>query len=168
AVARADAAVVGHVVEAVVRVRRRGDRTDLLAGRVLALHARHRLVDGMRLVAAARVVAVDADPVHLAAPDDALLADDRDVVLGLARDGAGGATRASGEIDRHPPLVARGDVRLVPERLELLGLDDVHLLDELGMSAELLERALADEILAALALPRNRAEEVRRLGELAG
>ena len=44
AVARADAAVVDHVVQAFRAVRRGADRADELAGRVLALLARHRLV----------------------------------------------------------------------------------------------------------------------------
>src|SRR5579864_8507551 len=43
-VAGADAAVVDHLVQAVAAVNRGRDRTDQLAGRVLALHAGNRLV----------------------------------------------------------------------------------------------------------------------------
>ena len=47
-----------------------------------------------RMVEIAFVVAVDADPVHLAAARDLVLADDRDIVLGLAGDHAGVAAGA--------------------------------------------------------------------------
>ena len=67
AVPRADAAVVGHLVEPLGAVRRRADRADELAGGLLAVHAGHRLeVDvGVRRVVALEV-AVDPEPVHLA------------------------------------------------------------------------------------------------------
>src|SRR5207248_10776084 len=42
AVARADAAVVGHIVQTFAAVRRGADRADRLPRRLLALHARHR------------------------------------------------------------------------------------------------------------------------------
>src|SRR3954462_3075455 len=109
AVARADAAVVDHVVQAFRAMRRRADRADQLARRVLALHAGDRLVIRLDRGGVLRVtleVVVDADPVHLAAAIHLLLADDRDVVLGLARDGAGAAAGAGRQIDRHAPLVA--------------------------------------------------------------
>ena len=51
------------------------------------------------------VVAVDADPVHLAAAPHLALADHRDVVLGHAGDDAGVAAGARVEVDGHPPLV---------------------------------------------------------------
>src|SRR5207244_8083758 len=84
AVARADAAVVRHVVEAFGAVRRGLDRTDRLARRVLALHARHRLVHDLRIRRLAAVVAVDAQPVHLALAVHLVFADYGNVVLGLA------------------------------------------------------------------------------------
>ena len=62
-------------------------------------------------------VAVDADPVHLAAAQHLLLADDRDVVLGLAGDHAGVAADAGVEVDRHAPLVAVVAL-LLPQRVE--------------------------------------------------
>src|SRR5205807_3060769 len=62
----ADAAVVDHVVEAFIAVARRGDRADDLARGVLALLTRHRLVIGVGALDVARVIAIDAQPVHLA------------------------------------------------------------------------------------------------------
>src|SRR4051812_26090243 len=109
AVARADAAVVDHVVQAFRAMRRRADGADQLARRGLALHAGDRLVIRLDRIGVLRVtleVVVDADPVHLAPAIHLLLADDRDVVLGLARDGAGAAARARRQVDRHAPLVA--------------------------------------------------------------
>src|SRR6185503_7649357 len=79
---RADAAVVGHLVQTLEAVRGRRDRAHVFARRLLAVLARHRLDDGR----AGRVdVAIDADPVHVAAAADLVLADDRRVVLGRAR-----------------------------------------------------------------------------------
>ena len=52
------------------------------------------------------IVAVDADPVHLAPAAHLVLADDRDVVLRLAGDDAGVAADAGVEVDRHAPGVA--------------------------------------------------------------
>src|SRR5262249_43947555 len=48
AVARADAAVVRHLVQALGPVRRGVDRADVLAGRLFAVDAGERLVDGQR------------------------------------------------------------------------------------------------------------------------
>ena len=121
AVARADAAVVRHLVEALGPVRRGVDRADVLARRLFAVHARERLVDGERVFGGGvqlRVldpVAVDAEPVHLAAAPDFELADDRHVVLGHAGDDARVAARARVEVDRHAPLVTLAVVLLVPE-----------------------------------------------------
>ena len=86
---------------------RGADRADQLARRLLAVHAGHRLEQRAALGAGRRLVAVDADPVHLAAGGDLLAADDRDVVLGLAGDGAGVAADAGVEVDRHAPRHGR-------------------------------------------------------------
>src|SRR5262249_18506815 len=60
AVARADAAVVRHVVEPLGAVRRGVDRADVLARRLFALHAGERLQGDMRIVLVlAEEVAVD-------------------------------------------------------------------------------------------------------------
>ena len=116
AVARADAAVVDHVVQAFAAVHRRADGAHRLARRGLAVHARHRLEVGLRVLDLALVIGVDAQPVHFAAAHHLLLADDGDVVLGLARDDARAAAVARVEIDRHAPLVAAGFLLLVGER----------------------------------------------------
>src|SRR4030095_560982 len=94
AVARADAAVVDHVVEPLVAVHGGGDGTDDLAGRVLALHAGDGLVEGLRALRLSLVVAVDPDPVHLAAAAHLVLPDHRDVVLRDAGGHAGVAADA--------------------------------------------------------------------------
>src|SRR5262249_33476928 len=136
AVARADAAVVGHVVQAFRAVAGRADRADLLAGRVLALLARHRLRDRLRLLGLAAEVAIDADPVHLARAADAVLADDEDVVLGLAGDGAGAAADAGVEVDGHRPAVAL--------RVIVVGVEAEELRVALGEAARLALALLAE------------------------
>ena len=63
----------------------RGHGADLLAGRILAVHAGNRLEDDLRAAGGlAGEVPVDPDPVHLAPFRDLDLADDRHVVLALA------------------------------------------------------------------------------------
>ncbi len=52
------------------------------------------------------VIAVHADPVHLAAAQHLILADHRNVVLRLAGDHAGVAAGAGRQVDRHAPLIA--------------------------------------------------------------
>src|SRR4029453_12549220 len=99
AVARADAAVVDHRVQAFRVVHGGRDRADLLARGVLALHAGHRLERGARVGGLAGEVGVDAQPRHLAAAPHLVLADHRDVVLALAGDGAGVAAGAGVEVD---------------------------------------------------------------------
>src|SRR5689334_24514246 len=85
---------------------RRGlHRTYEFARRALAVHARHRLEVCVELSTGFTVVTVDAYPVHLASTIDFLLADHRNVVLGLAGYGAGIAADAGIEVDDHPPLV---------------------------------------------------------------
>ncbi len=84
----------------------RAHGADHFAGRVLALHAGHGLKVGFGIVAVALVVGVDANPVHVAANDALLLADDGDVVFRLAGDHAVVAAHAGVEIDRHAPGVS--------------------------------------------------------------
>ena len=118
AVARADAAVVNHVVESVAAVDRGLHRADHLARRGLAVHARHRLEKDLRILErnpriADRTVevAVHAQPVHFPAALHLVLADDRDVVLRLAGDYTGAAPGADCQVDGHGPLVAGGVAR---------------------------------------------------------
>ena len=105
AVARADTAVVDHVVQPFVGVHRRADRTHHFARRVLALHAGNGLEVGLGVVDRAAVVGVDADPVHFTAGQHLLFADHGNVVLRLAADDARVAADARVHVDGHAPLV---------------------------------------------------------------
>ncbi len=107
AVARADAAVVDLLVDAVGAVHGRQNRADRFARRVVAVLAHHRLEDRVRARLGAAVVAIDADPVHLPAAPDFVLADDRHVVLGLTRHHARRASGAGIQVDRHSPRARR-------------------------------------------------------------
>ncbi len=115
AVARAgagsDAAVIDHEVQALVVMQRRLDRAAHFAGRLLAMHAGNGLEMRVGVVEPgaglqARVIAVDAQPMHLAADRHLLLADHRNVVLGLARHDAGVAADAAVLVDHHAPGAA--------------------------------------------------------------
>src|SRR5207302_8351081 len=104
--ARADAALVDHVVEAVGAVDGGRRRADVFARRLFAVHAGQGLeVELARALGRSFDVAVYTQPMHLAAAADLIFADHRDVVLGLARDDTGAAAGASGEVDDHAPLV---------------------------------------------------------------
>ena len=105
AIARADAAVVNLQVQPFVIVERRADRADQFAGRVFALHARHRLMAHRRVVRLAAEISVNADPLHFAARGDLVLADHRDVVLCLAGEHAGVAADAGRQVNGHAPSV---------------------------------------------------------------
>src|SRR5262249_23485194 len=99
AVPRADAAVVDHVVQTFVAVNGGAHGADDLARRVLALHARNGLEIGLRIRDRTTVIGVDPDPMHLTSAQHLVLADDRDVVLGLTADDAGVATDAGIDVD---------------------------------------------------------------------
>src|SRR5580700_2408259 len=118
-IARADAAVVNHVVQAFRAVHGGADRADLLAGRVLALLARDGLEKclgviervpfaGRRIVGGrlGRVITVDTDPVHLAAAHYLVLAYDGNIVFRLTRHNASIAAIATVQIDGHAPGIA--------------------------------------------------------------
>src|SRR5690606_32845179 len=109
AITRTDAAVVRHVVEPLGRVRRRVDRTDVFAGRLLTMLAGDGLNCDARLgIVIANKIAIDADPAHLTTHLHCALTDRGDVVLGLTGDGAGVASDARAEIDDLTPAVANG------------------------------------------------------------
>src|SRR3989454_4799262 len=76
-------------------------------------HRRNHGADGMTSLTA-RVVALDPEPAHLAAPAHELFTHGREVVLGVAGGDAGGAAGAFGQVDRHRP--ARMLASVVPER----------------------------------------------------
>src|SRR5207247_5314611 len=118
AIPRADAAVVHLLIEAVRAVRRRGHGTHRFAGRVLAVLAHHRLHQRFGMVLGIAGVGVDADPVHLTAPQHFVPADDRHVVLGLTRRHARRTARARVEIDGEAPPV-RAAFAVGPERSRL-------------------------------------------------
>src|SRR5689334_18073318 len=52
------------------------------------------------------MIAINPDPVHLAVHRDLFLPDNRNIVLGLARDRANTAADAGPEINRHAPGMA--------------------------------------------------------------
>src|SRR5262249_31838858 len=120
-----NAAVVGHVVQAFSAVSRRADGADLLARRVLALLARHGLKESFGIVerlvirrgiAGFRigfVIAVDANPVHLAAAHHLIFADHGNVVFRLASDDAGVASITTVQVDRHRPAVLHSVVGIL-------------------------------------------------------
>ena len=71
----------------------------------------------LRSLGAAVVVAIDAQPVHLALADHLLLADHRDVVLRLAGDDAGVAADAGVQVDAHGPCARARRVPAIQVRL---------------------------------------------------
>src|SRR5262249_13916346 len=62
AVARADAAVVHHIVQAFSAVQGGANRANQFAGRVFALHTWNRLEERLGIVAVALIVGVHANP----------------------------------------------------------------------------------------------------------
>ena len=103
AIPRPYAAVVNHVIQAFGAVRGRAHRTNQFAGRVLALHARDRLEVRLGIIAIALIIGIHAQPVHVAAFVDLVLADDRNVVFRLAGNDAIVAADARVQINRHAP-----------------------------------------------------------------
>src|SRR5205085_8635488 len=105
-------------------------------------------------------VGVHPQPVHLARARDLLLADDGDVVLGLAGDDAGIAADTGCHVNRHPPLVAAPAgllvLRVVPLRIHRLA----------ALRLTVLARGLR-RLLLVLALGRER-RVARPLAEGAG
>src|SRR5690606_11167769 len=112
AIAGADAPVVHHLVEPLGAVHGGVHRTHQLTGRVLAVHARHRLKNDLGCLSGPFEVAIDAYPVHPPGPHHLSLAHRGDVVLRLAGGGAGATTDAGGEIDHHAPLVVALELHL--------------------------------------------------------
>src|SRR5437660_529492 len=122
AISRADAAVVRHDVKAILAMDGCVHRTNRFARCVLAVLAHHRFVHDLRVFRpvatvlvewfSARIIAVDANPVHRAAMSHLQLADYRDVVLGLAGNHTGAAPGADIQIDTHPPLLGGVEWRM--------------------------------------------------------
>src|SRR5581483_11500133 len=107
AIAGADAAVINHVVDPLAAVHSGVDGADQLAGSLFAVHAEHGLEVRPRIRGTAVVVLVDAQPLHLAAHDHLVFADDGHIVFRLAGDHAGIAADAAVEINGHSPGVPR-------------------------------------------------------------
>ena len=118
------------------------DRADDFAGRVLAVHTRHRLKMGLiRRVRLPGVPGIDAYPVHLPVPQHFLLTDDGDIVFRLTGGGAGVAADAGIQVDRHRP-----GIPLVLDR-RIKRFRRLRLLREPGIFTELLKRAAAHRII---------------------
>ena len=128
------------------------------------MDAHHGLGQQHRVGLVPGEVAVDPQPVHLAAPADLVLADDRHVVLGLAGDEARGAADAGIQVDRHPPLRRRGQVgpRLdVGGMLALVGLAPG---GEVGDVADLHQLAFLGRVPLELVVGLRRGERVSPAG----
>ena len=104
------------------------------------MHERGPLI--ARILARGAKIAVHAEPVHLAAAGDFVLADDGDVVLRLAGEDARPAAGARRQVDRHAPLVVEV-LLLGPQRGGRRDVLDV--LREVGMLFVVGERGLADQ-----------------------
>ena len=82
---------------------------------MVAMLAHHRLVRHVHVIARSSVVAVEANPVHLALSTDFVFAHNGHVVLGLAGDETCRATRAPVQVNGHAPPVPRFRVVVRPE-----------------------------------------------------
>jgi len=99
------AAVVDHCVQPFGRMHSRAYWTNLLAGRVLAMLAGHRLEVCARRGQVALKISVDAQPLHIAADADLLLAHHGNIILRITAHDAGIAARATVHVDRHAPRI---------------------------------------------------------------
>lgn len=100
AIPSADTAVVNHVVEALAAVYRRGDGTNGFTRSIFAMMTGDRLVDDLNFVRrylffvgrgkiefgieVVAVIAINSHPMHFSPSPNFVLADDRNVVFGLA------------------------------------------------------------------------------------
>src|SRR5208282_397196 len=119
------------------------DRADDFARRVLALHARDGLEECLGIVAVALIVGVHPNPVHVAADDDLLFADDGDVVLRLAGNHAVVAAYALVQVDRHAPRIVFLVVGI--GRVERQIFRNFFFLREVRLFAVFLKRPFADQ-----------------------
>ena len=84
---------------------RRAHRANLLAGRILAVLASHRLKVRPRRGQIALEVSIDAQPLHIAPDAHLLLAYHSDIIFRITADNARVAARATVHVDRHSPRV---------------------------------------------------------------
>ena len=89
----------------------------------------------LRLVRIAFVVAVDAQPMHLALMNDLRLADRRNVVFGLAGDDASIAADTGVQIDAHRPRCRPGRYPPIEMRLRLIAGKKTRVVAEAGKVA---------------------------------
>src|SRR6202041_190302 len=148
AIPRADAAVVGHVVQALGVVRGGADRADIFARCVFALHAGQRLVIHLGIVQVPAEIGVNANPVHGATARHLIFAHDGDVVLRLAGNHARVAADTPVQVNRHAPGIAAVLVAGVDRGP--LGIFIVRILGEAGILAEFLHCGDADQIASVL------------------
>src|SRR6185437_776245 len=134
---RADAAVVDHQVQALGIMVCRHDGTDQLAGRLFAVHAKHRLEELVGIVDAAIVVEVYPEPRHLSFPGHLVLADGRYVVFRLTGDDTGIAADARVQIDAHRPRRRAGRNPAIQVRLLTLVVGKIRRPLEIGEGAVL-------------------------------
>src|ERR1019366_2278389 len=99
AVTRAHAPVVDHVVEAFGAVRSGLHGAHQFAGRVLAMHAGHRLVVDRRIALVALIIGIHANPVHGASAAHLVISHNGDIVFRLAGHHASAASGAGVEVD---------------------------------------------------------------------
>ena len=153
AIARADATIVGHHVQAILAVDGGIHRADGFTRRILAVLAHHRLRNHLRfriVLVHAREIAVRANPVHLTAIDDLLLANDRNIILRLTGDHACRTTGADVKIHHHAPLMNVIERRMRVERdvRRDMGIH-AHRLREMGIGLVFLQLRLTRQVSAA-------------------
>ena len=103
-VTSSNATVVGHRIDAFVRVHGCRNWANLFTRCRFAVHAGNRLLNDIRVLFGSLEVTVDTQPMHLAALDHLLATDNRNIVFALASNHAGIASSALGQVDRHAPL----------------------------------------------------------------
>ena len=107
AVPRADTPVVDLGVQTLVRVIRGKDRTDGLAGCVVAVLTEHRQKAVVDMCFRHLHKPLDPHPRHGAAPTHGVGSHDRNIVLRVAGRDTGIAPVAGVEVDRHSPVMDR-------------------------------------------------------------
>ena len=130
----------------------RPNRTDCFAGRLLAMHAQHRLKVAIGRSGASLVLAVDAQPVHLSLVNHLLFADNGNIVLGLAGDNASIATNAGVQVDTDRPGGGSFGLPTIQVRLRLVGGERPRVLAILGKCCvpDIFSRLVEDQIVVVV------------------
>src|SRR5262249_17454136 len=144
AIARADTAVIDHVIEPLVVVHGSVDRAHHLAGGVFTVHTEDGLVIDFGLVWRTLVVPVDAQPVHFPAALHFTFAHNGNVIFRLAGQHTGVTPQAGVQIDDHAPGIALIRLGRI-ERLLRLRVRR-YLLRKMGLFQVLLERTGAHQM----------------------